>query len=48
MTDFVLYAAAALGLPVGSVIIAHFVLWQQERDFARSDAKAAYLKRPHR
>ena len=40
MTDFILYAAAALGLPLGSVLIAHFVLWQQDRELARIDAKA--------
>jgi hypothetical protein len=48
MTDFILYAAAALGLPIGSVIIAHFVLWQQDRDLARIDAKAGSRKHPGR
>lgn len=46
MSDFVLYAVAALGLPVGAVIIAHFVVWQQDRDLARSDAKAGSLQHP--
>ena len=48
MNDFILYALAALALPVGSVIIAHFVLWQQDRDLARIDEKSASSKRLHR
>ena len=48
MSDFILYALAAFALPVGSVIIAHFVLWQQDRDLARSDAKSGSVKHSRR
>ena len=41
MTEFLLFAFAALALPVGAVIVTHFVSWQLDRELARGSVKNA-------
>lgn len=47
MTEFFLFAVAALALPVSAILVSHFVTWHLDRELDRSAGKTGRQESKH-